>query len=65
MVDIINQVDLTFLDEVERKYTYVVLIVLNRPIIKLMYMLIKDKIDYVICADGAANRMHDNLGVEK
>ena len=61
----INLIDFSFLDTQEKKYVYTVLIVLNRPIIKKFYLDIKEKVDYVICADGAANRMYDNLGSEK
>ena len=60
-----NTIDFSFLDVKEKKYSYTVLIVLNRPIIKQLYINLKDKIDFIICADGAANRMYDNLGVDK
>jgi uncharacterized Rossmann fold enzyme len=60
-----NIVDLSFFDSTEKKNLYTVLIILNRPIIKQLYLKLKEKVDFVICADGAANRMYDNLGIEK
>lgn len=66
MVDQIdNIVDFSFFDLSEKKNLYTVLVILNRPIIKSMFLKLKEKVDYVICADGAANRMYDNLGYEK
>jgi thiamine pyrophosphokinase len=64
MEDNINTIDFTFLDQAEKQYDYTVLIILNRPIHKDQYKDLKDKVDYIICADGAANRMYDNLGTE-
>lgn len=60
-----NIIDLSFFDITEKKNLYTVLIILNRPIIKNLYLKLKEKVDFVICADGAANRMYDNLGIEK
>ena len=60
-----NIIDFSFFDTQEKKNAYTVLIILNRPIIKNLYLKLKDKIDFVICADGAANHMYDNLGKEK
>lgn len=57
-----NVIDFSFLDTKDKKYIYTVMIILNRPIIKNFYLDLKDKLDFVICADGAANRMYDNLG---
>lgn len=60
-----NYIDFSFLDVKEKTYNYSVLIILNRPILKEQYLELKGKIDYIICADGAANRMFDNLGEDK
>jgi hypothetical protein len=65
MEDSANNIDFTFLDATERRYTTVVLIILNRPIIKEMYSDLRSKVDFIICADGAANRMHDDLDRDK
>ena len=64
-MDNINVIDFTFLDTNEKKYDYTVLIVLNRPILVEQYKDLIHKVDYVICADGAANRIHDSLNEEK
>ena len=61
----INNIDFSFLDIDEKKYDYTVLIILNRPILKDQYYDINKKVDYIICADGGANRMYDNLGINK
>jgi hypothetical protein len=60
-----NLIDFSFFDVSEKKNLYTVLIILNRPIIKNLFLKLKEKVDFVICADGAANRMFDNLGYEK
>ena len=60
-----NIIDFSFLDTNEKKNLYTVLVILNRPILNTMFLKLKEKVDYVICADGAANRMYDNLGYEK
>lgn len=59
-----NKIDFTFLDTSEKK-TFTVLIALNRPILKELFDKLKDKIDYIICADGASNRMYDSFGEER
>lgn len=59
-----NTIDLTFLDSLE-KQSFTVLIILNRPIIKELYYKLKDKIDFIICADGAANRVYDDFKDDK
>jgi thiamine pyrophosphokinase len=56
-----NIINFSFLDTNEKK-RFTVLIILNRPIIKNLFLKIREKVDYIICADGAANRMYDNLG---
>ena len=60
MVEMIeNIVDFSFLDAKDEKIKYTVLIVLNRPLIKEFYLKIRDISDFIICADGAANRIYD------
>jgi hypothetical protein len=65
MEDIVNIIDFSFLDQTYKKYNYTVLIILNRPLLKEQFIDLKDKVDYIICADGAANRMYDDLGIDK
>ncbi len=57
-----NIIDFSFLDHNEKRNLYTILIILNRPIVPNIYLKLKEKVDYIICADGAANRMYDNLG---
>jgi hypothetical protein len=59
-----NKIDFTFLD-IKDNNRYTVLIILNRPIMKELFFKLRDKIDYIICADGGANRMFDDLGEAK
>lgn len=54
-----NLIDLSFLDDGINKYDYNVLIMLNRPFIKEMFLELRTKINYIICADGAANRVFE------
>jgi hypothetical protein len=61
----INIIDFSLFDSPEKTYTYSVLIVLNRPIVTEQFLELKNKVDYIIAADGAANRMFDNLGSNK
>jgi|LauGreDrversion4_2_1035121.scaffolds.fasta_scaffold386196_3 hypothetical protein len=60
-----NVIDFSFFDFPEKKNLYTVLIILNRPIITNLFSKLREKVDFVICADGAANRMYDNLGYQK
>ena len=60
-----NVIDFSFLDMIEKRNLFTILIILNRPIIKQLFLKLKEKVDFIICADGAANRMYDNLGYEK
>jgi hypothetical protein len=30
-----------------------------------MFLLLKDKVDHIICADGGANRIYDDLGDDR
>ncbi len=54
-----NIVDFSFLDAKDEKMKFTVLIVLNRPIIKEFFLRIREISDFIICADGAANRIYD------
>lgn len=54
-----NIVDLTFLDAKDEKIKYTVLIVLNRPLIREFFLRIRNISDFIMCADGAANRIYD------
>jgi hypothetical protein len=54
-----NIVDFTFLDAKEEKIKYTVLIILNRPIIRDFYFKLRNLSNFIICADGAANRLYD------
>ena len=54
-----NDIDFSFLDSEEKTFAYTVMIILNRPINKDLFLLLKNKSDYVICADGAANQVYD------
>lgn len=54
-----NIVDLSFLDAKEEKTKYTVLIILNRPLIKEFYFRLRELSNFIICADGAANRLYD------
>jgi thiamine pyrophosphokinase len=60
-MDNLNIIDFSFLDNNEKKYDYTVLIILNRPILDQQYNDLIQNVDYVICADGAANRLYDCL----
>lgn len=66
MVDSINNiVDLSFLDLKDEKIKYSVLILLNRPIIKEYYLKLRELSNFIICADGAANRLYDITKLDK
>lgn len=54
-----NVIDLRYLDASEEKMRYNVLIILNRPIIKEFYLSLRELSNFIICADGAANRLYD------
>ena len=60
-----NTIDLTLFDTSEKRYKFSILIVLNRPILKEMIVMLKDKVDHIICADGGANRLYDDLGEDR
>jgi len=60
-----NVIDLTFLDAAEEKILYTVLIILNRPLIIEYYLRIRDISNFIICADGAANRLYDIIDKNK
>jgi thiamine pyrophosphokinase len=61
----VNVIDMSFLDRKDKAYSYSVLIILNRPIIKSMMTELRKKIDYIICADGASNRLYDTFGIDE
>lgn len=54
-----NFVNFSFLDAKEERQRYTVLIILNRPIIKEFYLKLFDLSNFIICADGAANRLFE------
>jgi thiamine pyrophosphokinase len=54
-----NIVDLSFLDAKDENMKFTVLIILNRPLIKEFYLRIREISDFIMCADGAANRIYD------
>lgn len=56
-LNLTNLVDLSILEQSSEKNA--VLIVLNRPINKQQFQLLRSKSKFVICADGAANRLFD------
>ena len=58
-MDNLNVIDFSFLDTTERKYDYIISIILNTPFIIEQYIDLIQKVDYIICADGAANRIYD------
>lgn len=60
-----NVIDLTFLDKNEQKNIYTVLIILNRPLIVDYYLSIREISNFIICADGAANRIYDIIDKNK
>jgi hypothetical protein len=61
----VNRIDFTFLDDGIKIYDYIVLIILNRPILKRQYQDMASKVDYIICSDGGANRMYDYLQTDR
>ena len=46
-------------------YLYTIMIILNRPILTAQYKQLRKITDYVICADGAANRLYELKEKEK
>jgi thiamine pyrophosphokinase len=56
-----NEINIAFLDSNEKKFSYSVMIVLDAEIVQEQFMLFKNKSDFVICADGAANRVYDTF----
>lgn len=60
MVDKSNVIDFSFLHNDKKIYSYTILILLNRPIFIEQYLQIMKKCNFVICADGAANRLHNH-----
>ena len=54
-----NIIDFKFGMYKEDSESFNIMIILNRPIKKQQYLLLRNNSDYVICADGAANRLFD------
>ena len=59
MVDQSNLVEFGNLCKEKKVYAYTVMIILNRPILVEQYKKLRSICDYVICADGAANRLYE------
>ncbi len=59
MVEQINLIEFKNLCVIEKKYDYTVMIILNRPIHIEQFIKLRSICDYVICADGAANRVYE------
>ena len=59
MVEQINLIEFGNLCVFEKKYDYTVMIILNRPIHVEQFIKLRNICDYVICADGAANRLYE------
>jgi hypothetical protein len=59
MVEQPNLIEFQNLCNEENKYFYTVMIILNRPIFVAQYSKLRNFCDYVICADGAANRLYE------
>lgn len=59
MVERANLIEFQSLCKEDSKYTYTVMIILNRPIFVEQYTKLRNFCNYVICADGAANRLYE------
>ena len=59
MVDHENIINFPFLDINPNSDSFNILIVINCPIILDIYISLKKSCDFVICADGAANRLYE------
>ena len=47
-----------------KKIKYIILIILNRPVIKEQLLHLNKISDFIICADGGANWLFDTEGKE-
>lgn len=59
MVEQANVINFTFLAAEKPSYSYTIMILLNRPIILSQFTQLRKISNYVICADGAANRLYE------
>jgi|LauGreDrversion4_2_1035121.scaffolds.fasta_scaffold1036037_2 hypothetical protein len=59
MVEQSNLINFTYLGADKPSYSYTIMILLNRPIIVSQYTQLRKISNYVICADGAANRLYE------
>ena len=60
----INEIDCSIFDSDATSYRYTILIVLNRPINPDLFKLVKSRCNFIICADGAANRLFDTSEIK-
>ena len=58
MVEQSNLINFSHLASEKPLYLYTIMIILNRPILLDQYKQYRRISDYVICADGAANRLY-------
>lgn len=64
----VNAIDLSFffekkLNQIKKNSS--ILILLNLPLKKEIFMQLKNYSNYLICADGAANRLHEITNFQK
>ena len=59
MIDKETIINFPFLDIKKKSESFNIMIILNRPIIFEQYKHLRKNCDFVICADGAANRLYD------
>jgi hypothetical protein len=65
MVEQSNIINFSCLGSEKPLYLQTILIILNRPILTEQYYHYRKISDYVICADGAANRLYELSEREK
>jgi len=65
MVDPENTIHLNFLNKENKGFGHTIMIILNRPIHREQFVNLREISNYVICADGAANRMHELANSDK
>lgn len=59
MVEQSNIINYSNLSSDKSLFLYSIMIILNRPIIVDQYKQFRRISDYIICADGAANRLYE------
>jgi len=59
MVDQSNIINFSYLASDKPLYLYTIMIILNRQILLDQYKQLRRISNYVICADGAANRLYE------